>query len=293
MCFLSAGLGLVPLGCKDSATPGAPAPGNAGFSSAAQSPPPPPAAAAPTSPPPPSLPGCTGVSSCPPVRPDVLSMTANAQLVGVSGQPVNWMFYGRDLNTLNSTQLSSGFQGSQRRVTLIFSNLPLGAQLSPAVNGTALYTQESIVWTPSAAASGTIQMELRDYDRCMVTEANAAVTCNAPGHTVYDLAATVPWQIVQPPPARAAAPASGPATAGQAIGGIIGTFVGSLLGNLAKASDKYSYSSQAQVYPDCKTNDGSGYGCNWQCGTLWCSKDDASLSDASTCTVTKAGGPSC
>ena len=248
---------------------------------------------------------CKTAVTCQPAKQDVIGLTANNQLAGTVGQPVVWIFYGRDLNTLNSTQIVPNIQGSDRRVAVIPINLPSGATLVPAPNPAELFTQENIVWTPSASGTGVLQILLRDYDRCLVVESTQSAICKSLTSTIYDFPVNIPWQVVQAPPARAPSapePASIPQAIGQFAGGFVGGVVGSLINRLIGGSTnskpnggvtKFSYSNQAQVYPDCKANDGWGYGCNWKCGTLWCSKDDQSFADSSICTVTKAGGPGC
>ncbi len=295
--FVATGLSFASLGCKQEDAPKPPAVSGTSFSSAPPGPQNPPTASAINPITAPVGASCTSATACNPAQQDLLMTRANSQLVGVAGQPVNWVFYGRDLSSLNSTQIAPGLQGSDRRVAVVLSGLPQGAQLSPVLNGTAVFTQESIIWTPSVAASGTLQIELRDYDRCMITETSPATACNVMSHTTYDLPTTVPWQIVQGPPPKATAVNVNPEQAGQTLGSVIGAFIGSLFDKNKSPAPSgvatFSYSNRSQVYPDCKTNGGSGYGCNWTCGSLWCSKDNQNLSDASICTVTKEGGPSC
>ena len=265
-----------------------------------------PATAQPTAPTPEfSYVNCKTTTTCQPARQDVIGLTANNQLAGTVGQPVVWVFHGRDLNTLNSTQIVPNIQGSDRRVTVIATNLPSGATLVPTPNVAELFTQENIVWTPSVSGTGVLQILLRDYDRCLVVEATPATICNALTSTIYDFSVNVPWQVVEAPPARvpsAREPATIPQAIGQFAGGFVGGVVGSLIQRLIGGPTNsepnggvttFTYSNQAQVYPDCKANGGWGYGCNWKCGTLWCSKDDQGFADSSICTVTKAGGPSC
>jgi hypothetical protein len=296
--FVATGLSLASEGCKQEDAPKAPQAGGTTFTSAPPALPSQPLGSAinPTVTPPVGA-KCTSATACNPAQQDLLITRANGQLVGVAGQPVNWVFYGRDLSSLNTTQIAPELQGSDRRVAVVLSGLPHGAQLSPMLNGTAVFTQESIIWTPSAAGSGTLQIELRDYDRCMITEPSPAAACNVLSHTTYDLPTTVPWQIVQGPPPKAAAVNVNPEQPGQLLGSVIGAFIGSLFDKTKSGAPSggatFSYSNRSQVYPDCKTNGGSGYGCNWTCGSLWCSKDNQNLSDSSICTVTKDGGPSC
>jgi hypothetical protein len=108
---------------------------------------------------------------CPPADLHVsANFAASGILIGFSGEPVNWNFYGIDKNTKSADGMSS-----TRKVVVLLNDVPKGSDISPAKSA-ELSSETRIEWTPTKVARGKMEFIARDYDRCLLKETRA--TCN-------------------------------------------------------------------------------------------------------------------
>jgi hypothetical protein len=159
--------------------------------------------------------GCTK-DSCPPAEPDYSATVApSGELIGFLNEPVAWTLYGVDRKTMTDQQTSS------RRVVVLLNKIPQGATVTPWRED-ELKPQVTFTWTPTVQATGTMDVILRDYDRCIADEGEDE--CNSyvlKEEFDVQLAANLAWRVVDRAQVQAAQNASGGSTLPGGTGGTV------------------------------------------------------------------------
>ena len=98
---------------------------------------------------------------------------------------------------------------SSRHVAMILSNLPPDATITPISMGKPIVAA-TINWIPTVAGNSAINVILRDFDRCLVSEADQTVCERSAPLPAYDTPhAPIPIVITDPKP-KCDAPAPSP-----------------------------------------------------------------------------------
>lgn len=169
------------------------------------------------------LAGCAK-GSCDPAQVDYsATVAATGELVGFAQENVDWHLYGLDLaSRIDDTS-------STRRVMILLDRVPEGADVTPGRDDGRLAPEVSIQWRPPFAASGTMDVILRDFDRCVAEKDE--VSCSEYRFLdTYDKKltgdASLRWRIVDRAQAAAAAASAPVVGAAAPTGQVGGTVVG-------------------------------------------------------------------
>ena len=175
---------------------------------------------------------CATIATCQAVNVDLLAPLTNGGFAGTVNQNVNWLLVGLDRNSLNPSQ-----QSSARNVLILVYDLPTGAVTTPQQATGTLSTLAQINWTPTQPGSGTFNILMRDYDRCVINLSVA--TCGQFAYIAqYDTRLDgVPFTIS--PAAQTAAPTTGSAASNPAnnlLTSLLTTGLQSLISKLVPAA---------------------------------------------------------
>ena len=119
-------------------------------------------------------PNCKKKDSCPPASPELLLQgSSSGGFTGQQGTRLSWR-----LNAFDRAQPT-------RRLAIFTRGLPSTATTEP--DFTQKITNEiRISYTPPQAESGVVEVFIRDYDRCLVTETEKPVCLSSIFNPAYD-----------------------------------------------------------------------------------------------------------
>ncbi|MCX6106028.1 MAG: hypothetical protein NTY08_09385 [Proteobacteria bacterium] len=117
-------------------------------------------------------PECKRADECPPANPLLRPLTPS--LTGIGGTKLIWQFEAYDQAQ------------PKRRLAIIIKGLPDLATIDlPLTLGTVV-NKITVTYLPSTALTGQLDIILRDFDRCIVSEAENAVCVSSTFNAAYD-----------------------------------------------------------------------------------------------------------
>ena len=119
-------------------------------------------------------PNCTTKDSCPSATPRLLLQGSSTEgLAGQQGTRLSWR-----LNAVDQAQPT-------RRLAIFLKGLPSGFNTEPPHNQ-KITNELQLSYIPPQAENGVIEIFVRDYDRCLVTETEKAVCLSTVFNQAYD-----------------------------------------------------------------------------------------------------------
>ncbi|MBM4252257.1 MAG: hypothetical protein FJ146_09820 [Deltaproteobacteria bacterium] len=120
-------------------------------------------------------PNCRSKDSCPPAAPQPLLLqgSSTSGLTGQQGTRLTWR-----INAVDQSQPA-------RRLAIFLKGLPTGFNVEPPHNQ-KITNELQLSYTPPEAESGAVEVFVRDYDRCLVTETEKASCLSTLFNPAYD-----------------------------------------------------------------------------------------------------------
>lgn len=116
---------------------------------------------------------CKSNDDCPVAEPGYgANMAPAGVFVGWVGEPVDWRIFGIDEKTKNADGTSSA-----RRMAVLLDKVPGGATITPA-SGEKLTSEASIQYTAESEESGSLEVVIRDKERCEMEHASDKSYCD-------------------------------------------------------------------------------------------------------------------
>ena len=116
-------------------------------------------------------PECKKSDECPPANPQLVLPPS---LTGIGGTKLTWQF--------------AAFDQAQpkRRLAIIIKGLPDLANIDLPLTAGTVVNKITVTYLPSAALTGQLDIIVRDFDRCIVSEAENAVCVSSTFNPAYD-----------------------------------------------------------------------------------------------------------